>query len=137
MAVLGNGLEIAAGDTSPSPADDTDFGSAPVSGGQITHTFIIFNSGLGPGDLNLIGSPVISFTGPAAVDFSLVSNPTTPVPSNTSTTFQVRFDPSLIGTRAATVTIANNDSDENPYVFAMRGRGGSFIYLPAVFKNSL
>ena len=40
-----------------------------------------------------------------------------------STTFQVRFDPSATGTRVATITIANNDADENPYDFAIQGTG--------------
>jgi hypothetical protein len=44
------------------PDDDgTDFGSAPLAGGQITHTFTINNDS--DGDLNLTGTPLVSFTG--------------------------------------------------------------------------
>lgn len=41
-------------------------------------------------------------------------------PSST-TTFQIRFDPLTTGSRSATVSINNNDSDENPYTFELTG----------------
>jgi len=136
IAVLGNRQVIADGDASPDTGDDTDFGSALISGGQITRTFTISNSGAA--DLTLTGTPVGFITGPAAGDFSAVSNPTTPVLSNTTTTFQVRFSPSVTGTRVATLTIANNDANENPYDFAIQGSGTSVstqtVYLPLIFK---
>jgi hypothetical protein len=37
---------------------------------------------------------------------------------------QVKFDPRAAGLRTATVSIANNDGNENPYNFAIQGRGG-------------
>jgi uncharacterized repeat protein (TIGR01451 family) len=121
MVALGNGAIIANGDATPSPLDHTDFGSAPV-GGAITRTFTLSNSGAA--DLNLTGSPLISLTtGPAAGDFSVVSNPITPVSPNSVTTFEVRFAPSMAGTRVATVTIASDDPADNPYTFAMQGMG--------------
>ena len=121
IAVLGNGIEIASGDTTPDPADHTNFGSAAVASGQITRTFTISNSG--GANLNLTGTPLISITGPAALDFSLVLSPTTPLAPGETTTFQVRFDPTVTGTRVVTVIIANDDSDENPYNFAIQGTG--------------
>ncbi|MFN8456014.1 MAG: choice-of-anchor D domain-containing protein [Anaerolineae bacterium] len=122
MAVLGNGLEIADSDASPSLTDGTDFGSVAL-GGAITRTFTISNSGIG--NLSLTGSPLVTITGLAAADFSLVVSPTTPVAGNSATPFQVRFNPSLIGTRAATITIANTDRDENLYDFAIQGTGSN------------
>ena len=120
MAVLGNGVVIANGAASPALADHTDFGDW-VIGQAITHTFTISNSGaLG---LALTGSPPVALTGPAALDFSLVVSPATSVGANLTTTFQVRFTPSLTGTRVATVSIANNDPDASPYAFAIQGTG--------------
>jgi large repetitive protein len=121
VAVLGNGQVITDGDNTPSLTDHTDFGSTPVDGGAITRTFTISNSG--GANLNLTGSPVVSISGAAAGDFSVVTLPATPIAPGTSITFQVRFDPSGVGTQAANVTIANNDSDENPYNFAIQGQG--------------
>lgn len=120
IAVLGNGQVISDGDASPNPADHTQFGSLSL-GGAITRTFTISNSG--DANLLLTGSPVVSISGPAAADFSLVAPPTTPVLSHTIATFQVRFASVVAGTRVATITIANNDSDENPYDFAIQGTG--------------
>ena len=49
--------------------------------------------------------------------------PTTPITAGESTTFEVTFDPSDVGVITATVGIANNDSDENPYAFVIQGYG--------------
>jgi hypothetical protein len=137
MAVLGNGVVIANGDATPAAADDTDFGSAPASGGQITHTFTISNGGTG--DLNLTGSPLVSITGPAAGDFTLVGDPATPVAAGSAITFQVCFGPTALGARAATLTIANDDPDESPYTFAVQGTGaaavGGTVYLPLIYRD--
>jgi hypothetical protein len=118
MAVLGNGQAIPDGDTTPSAADGTDFGSLVV-GQAITHTFTISNGGVLA--LNLTGSPAVSIAGPAALDFSLVASPSLTVAPNATTTFQVRFVPSVAGTRVATASIANNDPANNPYDFAIQG----------------
>jgi CSLREA domain-containing protein len=118
MDVSGLGNSIADGDTTPTSSDDTDFGPVTVTGGTLTRTFTISNSGTA----NLtVGA--INFTGPAAGDFSVTAAPASPVSPGGTTSFEVTFDPSVLGTRAATVTIANNDSDENPYTFVIEGLG--------------
>jgi hypothetical protein len=119
MDVQGNGVSIADGDISPSTIDGTDFGSAVVGGSPVDHTFTIRNKGLW--SLNLTGAPAVQLSGDP--DFSVPSQPTTPIAPGGSTTFVVRFDPSALGTHTATVTIANNDADENPYTFAIQGSG--------------
>ncbi len=132
IEVSGNNTAIAAGDSSPSPADDTDFGGVTL-GGAITHTFIISNSGTTA--LNLTGTPLVALAGPAAGDFSLVVSPTTLITPGGTTTFAVRFTPTVTGTRVATVTIASNDSNENPYDFAIQG-GSRRLYLPHILKRT-
>ena len=121
IAVLGNGTAIADGDTTPTTSDDTDFGSANVDSETIVKTFSIANSGTG--NLVLDGAPIVAISGTAAADFTVVSDPGTPVPTGNTTTFQVRFDPSARGLRSATISIDNNDTDENPYTFAIQGTG--------------
>jgi hypothetical protein len=117
--VRGNSTSIADGDTTPSTTDDTDFGSANVAGGTVTHTFTIENTGAGA--LTVSG---ISLSGAQAGDFSVsgISFPAT-VNAGSSTTFTVTFDSSAGGLRTATVDIANNDCDEAPYNFAVQGTG--------------
>jgi hypothetical protein len=119
--ILGNGISIADGDTSPSLTDSTDFGSTKVNGGTIVKTFTVSNTGNGA--LSLNGSPVVSITGTNAANFMVTAVPATTIAAGGSTTFKITFDPSLVGLRTATVSIANTDGDENPYNFAIQGTG--------------
>ena len=122
MDVQGQGVSIPAGDTSPDIADDTDFGSIDVDGGTVSHIFTIENTG--DADLILSGTPLVAVSGSHATDFTVTTDPSSPVAaSGGTTTFTVEFDPSGEGLRGATISIANNDSDENPYDFAIQGMG--------------
>jgi len=120
--VLGNGQSIISADSTPSSADHTDFGSVFLGLNPITRIYTIENSG--DGVLNLTGNPYVQITGPHASDFSVTSQPSTPIASKGgSITFTVSFDPSGAGLRTARISIANNDPDENPYTFAIQGTG--------------
>jgi cytoskeletal protein CcmA (bactofilin family) len=130
MDVQGNGISIADGDMTPSTTDDTDFGPADISSGTVDHTFTVENTG--NADLNLTGSPKVVISGTNAADFSVIIQPSSPVAANGgTTTFTIRFDPSAIGLRTATVSIDNDDADENPYDFAIQGTGT--VVLPHEF----
>ena len=119
--LTGNSLTIVNGDTTPSATDHTDFGAAVITSGTIVRTFTIEN--LGSGDLILSGTPLISISGANAADFSVTTLPTSPVAASGSTTYQITFAPSATGLRTATISIANDDADENPYTFAIQGTG--------------
>jgi hypothetical protein len=124
MNVKGNGVSIVDGDITPSPTDCTNFGSTNVISGTVNCTYTIEN--LGGANLTLSGTPKVSISGANASDFSVTVQPTSPVAAGGSTTFTVRFDPSATGTRVVTISIANNDSNENPYNFVIQGTG----YIP-------
>lgn len=118
----GNGNTIFDEDITPSTTDHTDFGNAEVAGGTVVRTFTIQNTGTGA--LTLSGAPsLIAISGTNAADFTVNAVPTTPIAGAGNTTFQVTFDPSALGVRTATLTIANDDSDENPYNFDIQGTG--------------
>ncbi len=121
MNVTGNAQSIADADATPSLADHTDFGGADVSGGTISRIFTIENTGSAA--LNLTGTPRVVVSGTNASDFTVTAQPATPVGTSSSTTFTVVFDPSAAGVRTATLSIANDDSDENPYTFSIQGTG--------------
>jgi hypothetical protein len=121
--VQGNSVSIADGDTTPSTSDHTDFGTAAVSGGTVTRTFTIRN--IGSANVNLTGDPKVAISGAQADDFTVVSQPSSPVSPSGSSTFDVQFDPSASGLRAASISIANNDGDENPYDFSIQGTGNA------------
>jgi len=119
MAIEGNGTTIADGDVTPSSGDHTDFGSA-APGSPISRTFTIRNNGAA--GLDLTGLPYVALSGSA--DFSVATQPSVdPIPVAGSDTFTIECDPSGIGPRTATVSVANNDSDQNPYTFDVQCTG--------------
>ena len=118
IAVTGNSQNIVDGDNTPDLADHTDFGVVLVAGGTVVRTFTIASNG----HANLsLGSVTVG--GTHAADFTVSLAPTSPVAAGGSTTFQVTFDPSAAGLREATLSFSNNDSDENPFNFAIAGTG--------------
>jgi len=120
--VQGNSQDILDGDTTPTTADHTDFGNADVAGGTVTRTFTIQNTG---NEVLTLDADPVTITGTHAADFQLLAQPATlSLGPGASTTFQVRFDPSASGLRSATVNIASNDADEDPYDFAIQGGAG-------------
>jgi hypothetical protein len=108
--------------TSIASSGSFDFGNANVGSPTAATTFTIENSGTGP--LTLSGSPRISLSGTNSADFSIDSTAlSAPVMASGTTSFTITFNPSSTGARSATVTIANNDSDEGSYVVNLTGTG--------------
>jgi len=117
--IKGNGISIADGDITPTSLDGTDFGVTPITSSRDL-TFTIENSGLLP--LNLTGSPIVTVSG---TDFTVLSQPASSIvaPGSGSATFVIRFSPTSTDLQTAVVSIANDDSDENPYNFTIQGTG--------------
>ncbi len=118
--VVGNGLGIADGDTTPAEADHTTFGASDVTSGAVSRVFTIQNTGT---DVLNLGANAASLSGTHASDFSVSAQPATSLAPGGSTSVTVQFDPSALGARTAVLTIANDDADENPYDFALAGQG--------------
>jgi|WetSurMetagenome_2_1015567.scaffolds.fasta_scaffold16986_2 hypothetical protein len=117
--IMGNGTTVASGDNTPSFSDYTKFAATNVSGVISTRTYTINNTGTV--DALTIGA--ITIGGPDASDFTVTTAPTSTVNQSGSTTLTITFNPSSSGEKTATVSIVNNDSDENPYGFAISGYG--------------
>jgi hypothetical protein len=115
MDVRGNGNSIVDGDITPSIIDFTDYGTTSV-GGTIVRTYFIFNTGAA--NLNL---GAITFSGANPGDFSVTTAPAATVAPGANTSFVVTFSPPTIGTKTATISIVNNDSNENPYNYDLSG----------------
>ncbi len=130
MNVQGNGVSISDGDATPSTTDHTDFGSADITGSTVDRTFTVQN--LGTANITLSGTPKVSISGSNA--FSITTQPSSPIAPSGSTTFVVHFAPSVLGTHAATISIANNDADENPYTFDILGMGAYNADTAGVFR---
>jgi hypothetical protein len=132
--VLGKGLPILSGSATPSTANGTDFGPVTLAT-SVSQTFTIQNTGTAA--LSLSGTPPVQLSGANAADFSVSLQPTSPVAAAGSTTFTVSFNPSALGLRQATVSIANDDSNENPYFFNIQGTGNPTAYklfLPLILR---
>ncbi len=123
IAVAGNGVSIVAGDTSPSVDDHTDFGMVATASGAADRTFTIANTG--NLELNLTDTPRVTISGDHAGDFKISKDPISPIETGETTSFTITFDPSAAGARTATLSIANDDADENPYTFAIQGEGAT------------
>jgi hypothetical protein len=119
IGLLGNGVDIVNGSTTPSPLDNTDFGGIDIAVGTSTKFFFITNSGT----TNLNITLPITISGTNASDFTVVTNPATFLTPQSATPFAIRFDAGAAGTRSATVSIASDDADENPFTFNIAGLG--------------
>src|SRR5687768_8423671 len=120
--IRGNGQSIVDADATPVLTDHTSFGNADINGVTVNRTYTIANTGAGI--LNITGQTRVKLSGANASDFKVTAQPTATVAASTgTTTFTVRFDPSATGARTATVTVYNDDDDENPYTFDISGSG--------------
>jgi len=99
-----------------------EFGIYDVSSSSGSFSLTIENSG--SGTLLLSGSPKITISGLGAGDFSIDETMTSSfVNAGGTTTFTVTFTPSSAGMIGATLSIANNDLNENVYVINLIGGG--------------
>lgn len=105
-----NGVDV------PDNTGLVDFGTRLV--GQTTDiTFTIQN--LGTGTLLLTSDPLVTSTGA----FTVITQPSSSIVPGGSSNFVVRFTPTTHGLQTGTLSFNNNDSDENPYNFALQGTG--------------
>ncbi len=116
--IVGANPSISDGDTTPQGTDNTLFATVVVGNNQAKN-FRIENNG----NANLTVSS-ITMVGGNTADFvvSGISLPATII-AGSFLDFTVTFSPLASGTRNTTLTIANNDSDENPYNFLIQGNG--------------
>ncbi len=107
-------INIKQGVTNYLTGSSYNFGSAAV-GSNNDIVFTIENTG----SANLTITTPLTGSG----DYTIFTQPTSPVIAGGTTTFTVRFTPSIAGTRTGAVTISNNDSNEGSYVINFTGVG--------------
>ena len=112
LSLAGNGKAIAAGDTTPSTTDGTDFGSIAYAQDGPVRTFTLRNDTNSSIDISVITVP----TG-----FVLVHPPQATLNPNSQTTFSLQMDNSTVGTKSGKVSIANTSATSNPFVFTITG----------------
>ena len=87
---------------------------------------------IGSANLNTIAA---SLTGPDVGMFTLVSTPPTTLAAGASAPFTIRFSPTSLGSKSATLSIVSDDPDENPFTLTLTGNGTD-ISLPTVISWS-
>jgi hypothetical protein len=98
-----------------------DYGEVCVDTSR-SMVFTIVNNGTA--ELNLTGTPEkVETSGAGASWFTVTSQPSSPLAPNESTSFVVCFSTDTAEDRTATVTIASDDPDSNPYTFTVTGTG--------------
>jgi hypothetical protein len=119
IEVLGNGQLIANGDATPSPSDETDFGTVAL-GTVATRSFTIRNAG--DGTLLLTGPTPVVLTGETSLPFSVTPQPgLAPLEPGQSTTFSVYLAPTDPAAHVAVVVIDHNDLETGPFTFTIQG----------------
>jgi alpha-tubulin suppressor-like RCC1 family protein len=100
------------------PGDTVPFGIAGNSGSEMK-TFTVLNRGTLP-----LTGLALTLDGPDASRFSFTAPLQTALAVGASTTFTVTFQTTAGGTRNATLHLASNDPDENPYNLSLTGSTG-------------
>lgn len=107
-----------------------DFGNVIVGQTSSTVTFTVKN--LGNAELNLTGTPRATSS---STEFSIDSQPNSPIGEGEETTLTVTFRPTGTGAKTTTITILNNDSNEGTYTFSIKGYGYTSGMLDESFSD--
>ncbi|MCL4729708.1 MAG: choice-of-anchor D domain-containing protein, partial [Planctomycetes bacterium] len=129
-----------AGSASGAPEIDVLRGTSIASGGtdnvgsqtagvQSTLSYTVSNAA-GTAALNLTGTPPVALSNQSNVTVSVQAQPAASVAAGASTTFTLAFTPGT-GAFGFRITIANNDSNENPYIINVSG-SGSAVSAPEI-----
>ncbi len=115
-------IDIKISSTSYATGSTYNFGTYTAGSSSSSTAFYIYNTG----DLDLIlsGTPKVDISGDHASDFAIdQTGLASPISGGSNDNFSIVFTPSGAGTRTALISIANSDSDENPYVINLSGTG--------------
>ena len=121
IEVFGNSTSILDGATSTKLSNETDFGDTYFVGdASIIKTYTVTN--YGTGTLNLTG---LTISGSS--DFVISALSSSSLSAGASATFTVTFSSSTAGLKSSEISIANNDSDENPFTFTVSCFSNNYI----------
>lgn len=130
--IYGNGYIIPSGNTIPDYVQNTFFGNVEL-GQTKTKTFTIFNKG--NSNLILNGSPHVTISGADAGQFSVSTQPITPIIEDGSVNFELTFSPTYVkpGNERieCVVTVQSNDPHTPDYTFTIGGFGVDNTVGPA------
>lgn len=133
--VMGNAVNIVAGDATASATDNTSFGTVNINT-TANRPYVIQNTGTG-----VLYVSNIVFSGTNAGDFTIVNPPVYPltIAAGASLALSVNFNSPIAGVRNASLNIVNNDLDEDLYNYAVQATAavaeinvqGNSVNIPA------
>ena len=103
-----------------------NYGMVDIAGSGTAVQFSINNNS--GSSLTLSATPKITISGSA--DFSVTTQPISPISNTISTIFGITFKPTVAGSKSATVLIEMNSFTDNPFVFSITGVGEEKIATP-------
>ncbi len=106
------------GSSLTSSTSKISFGTARVGKGRISRTFTIKNIG----NLNLNGL-AITKAGANSKEYTITRLKRRMLSPEAAITFRVTFKAKAVGLREASIRIASNDRDENPFIINLAGQG--------------
>lgn len=132
--------EMAVSLTSPGTGNILDGGSHSAPGSQVgaplAINYVINNTGTSA--LNLTGLPIVQLT-PGGIltqsDVSVTTIPSSSIPSLSTANMQITVTPTTAGAWTLGVSIANNDSNENPYNWVISDTAAPAAPPPAPEMN--
>ena len=120
IKVLGNGVAIGGGDSTPDIADHTAFGSIDIEAVVVVRTFTVRNDGTLA--LDISGDPRVVIADDSFGVFTLTLDlSAATIEPGGELTFQVTFDPDAVGTYGATITITSDDVSFPEFRFTIEG----------------
>ncbi|MCA8829463.1 choice-of-anchor D domain-containing protein [Hymenobacter pini] len=111
-------INVVQAGTSLAVGSTVTFSNTPA-GSTVSLTLDIQNRGTDV--LTLAGTPIVEVSGANAADFTVNQPTATTVAVGSTVQFTISFTPAAVGARTATISIANNDADENPYTLTLKG----------------
>ena len=118
---INSGPDLTNGQTATSAADGTDFGNQQVGVRSDRFNFSVGNTVQFSTLVADVSQAIIS--GPAAADYSVTGSSNLTLSGGATSGFTMRFTPSAVGARNATVTIVSDDPNDNPFTFNVTGNG--------------
>jgi hypothetical protein len=94
------------------------FGNVLISKSSTAQTLTIRNTGTAT-----LSGLTLSVSGSHAADFKATGLTTSSLAPGQAANFNIAFEPTAAGARSATVQIASNDADENPFDITVSGTG--------------
>lgn len=119
-------MDVQTSGASPVADGGTDNVGNHAAGTPFNLSYVILNTGTAA--LNLTGSPLVAIGSPTNCTANVTTAPTSPVAAAGQTGFTIQVTPTTAGLAFSfTISIDNNDANENPYNWTVNGAAPAIV----------